>query len=122
MTDVELTGAGRASVEVLLHPRHHTDEAPSEAEASRRFCAVGCVVGVQPDKWQRRWQENRPDVRTSWEFVDSAVQWEGLRTGRWSIVLVRTTVAPHCGGHRRDGGTVTPAAPFLWGGRSEFSR
>ena len=92
MTDVELTGAGEASTEVLPTLVTTPTEAPSEAEASPALLRIGCVVGVQPDKWQRRWQENRPDVRTAWEFVDSAVQWEGLRTGRWSIVLVRTTV------------------------------
>lgn len=67
-------------------------EAPSETEFSPALLRIGCVLGVQPDKWQRRWQENRPDVSTSWDFMDSSVQWEGLRSGRWSIVLARMTV------------------------------
>ena len=67
-------------------------EAPGEVEASPALLRIGCVLGVQPDKWQRRWRENRPDVSTSWEFLDSAVQWEGLRRRRWSVVLVRTAV------------------------------
>ncbi|MDU7192849.1 LysR family transcriptional regulator substrate-binding protein [Lawsonella clevelandensis] len=92
MTDVELTGAGETATEALPTVVTTLTEAPAEAEVSPALLRIGCVMGVQPDKWQRRWQENRPDVPTSWEFVDSAVQWEGLRTGRWSIVLVRTNV------------------------------
>lgn len=92
MTDVELTNAGEITDEVRPAVVTTLAEAPSEGQTSPELLRIGCVLGVQPDKWQRRWQENRPDVPTSWEFVDSAVQWEGLRTGRWSIVLVRTTV------------------------------
>lgn len=67
-------------------------EAPQATEKPAALLRIACVYGVLPDKWQRRWRENRPDVTTSWEFIDSGEQWEGLRDGRWDIVLARTTI------------------------------
>ncbi|MFY9191155.1 MAG: hypothetical protein WAN89_07860 [Lawsonella sp.] len=74
-------------------------ELPMNGEASQAtepaaLLRIGCVYGVLPDKWQRRWSENRPDVTTEWHFIDAAEQWEKLAQQELDIVLARTVTDP----------------------------
>lgn len=66
----------------------------SHATEPAALFRIGCVYGVLPDKWQRRWSENRPDVHSEWTFLDATEQWSQLRDGTLDIVLARIVTDP----------------------------
>lgn len=66
----------------------------SHATEPAALFRIGCVYGVLPDKWQRRWSENRPDVPSEWAFMDATEQWSQLRDEAVDIVLARVVTDP----------------------------
>jgi DNA-binding transcriptional LysR family regulator len=75
-----------------MHDADAADDAADAPASGAGPFAVAFVTGVVPDRWLRKGRARHPDQPLVTDFVDQAVQLDGVRDGRHQMAFVRLPV------------------------------